>query len=252
MLGLASPGPKYRVYSDFDKHTHSPVYPSWGQPSTPAMKIGRERAAEVQYMGKRHTVTLRGHFSPGPQYMLPSTIGFSDRQPWTAYAKTDPQGTGSMPYTKHHQLFTLRDIGNVERPATVQHRPYTAPEPEPDPERMRAFWSKATVVRHAKPNSPLATWHADAQRENPSFLRDLEAEVKRTPLLATRPKRNSLSPHGDPPFASTFGRANRATEDFDNRATSYIAGYGAPTTWFGPPHRKGGGRVGVQSWSGSW
>jgi hypothetical protein len=180
------------------------------------MKIGRDRPSEVQYVGKRQASLLQGHFSPGPQYLLPSTIGTSGGHTFSSPPKLA---------NKAGKAYDLSSVGRVSPNQAIS---------EGKAAEMRDFWSQSTSIKRAK-LVPLSTWHAEARSDNPNNLRDVTAEVNRAP--SQRVKRNSLLLRADPPFASPFGRPNAATEDFGLAATSYIGGYGGTTVSFGTPPR---------------
>ncbi|KAG8464423.1 hypothetical protein KFE25_003486 [Diacronema lutheri] len=249
MLGQASPGPKYDPSSSFDKARRVPHFPTWGQPSRPPLKVGRDRASEVQFTSRRHCFVLQGHFSPGPQYVLPSMLGCSDGGPrWPRMRGGEPSARGIATFGPRHTPFELTAaIGGGARSPT--QRPMTAPEAM----QLRAFWSTPTTVERHSRRTPPATWHAGTRRNSPFVLRDLEEDVCRAPSREHAPhhQRLSISPPADPPFASPFGRVLRATEDFTVYAPGRIAGYGSPTVTFGKPSRLSA-RMPVQSTISAW
>jgi hypothetical protein len=243
----------YGTASTFEGARRVPAFPTWGQPSKPPLKFGRDRASEVRYVTSRHAEMLRGHYSPGPQYMVPSTIGSSDRPvrpvPRAGGATIRFGDRGAVrPSTRGGCEIAFHaprafDISFLRGPEIC--RPMTAPEAT----EMRAFWAKTTTLDRPSRRGPLASWHTQSQRENPLYLKDLDDQMMRATSYSVRPKRNSLSPHADPPFATPFGRPNQGTVDFGASASAYIAGYGSTAVGFG---KGSGGRKSIQAYAGVW
>ncbi|KAJ1617101.1 hypothetical protein T492DRAFT_1102175, partial [Pavlovales sp. CCMP2436] len=190
----------------------------------PALKIGRERSSEVQFVGKRQALVLKGHYSPGPQYLLPSTIGTSGHSSPVEIVLAPASYVRGKAY----------DLSSIGRGALGDRAISETAAAE-----TRDFWSQATSVKRASKLVPLSTWHAEARRDNPSTVSDITAEANRPGSHATHPKRNSLEPRADPPFATPFGRPSGVakSQDFGQTATSIVVGYGATTTSFGTPPR---------------
>ena len=73
--GLNSPGPIYQLKGSFEKAAAKSSHPSWGRHGPHSLKMGRFRCEEVRFQGRGHMRELHGHFSPGPQYNIPTSIG---------------------------------------------------------------------------------------------------------------------------------------------------------------------------------
>jgi hypothetical protein len=75
--GLGSPGPIYNLPGAFDKAALRSKHPTLGRHATDSLKGGRFRCEEVRFYSGRHQREKIGHYSPGPQYLLPGTVGGS-------------------------------------------------------------------------------------------------------------------------------------------------------------------------------
>ena len=79
LTSLAAPsldaGPIYHLPGTFAKASVVSKHPTWGRVAGNSLKSGRFRADEVRFCSNRHQRELLGHFSPGPQYKVPSAIG---------------------------------------------------------------------------------------------------------------------------------------------------------------------------------
>ena len=75
ITGLCSPGPKYALPTTFAKASIKTKHPTWGTGGSGAFKDGRLRSEEVRFHSRRHMRVFIGHYGPGPQYDVPSSIG---------------------------------------------------------------------------------------------------------------------------------------------------------------------------------
>ncbi len=79
LTSLAAPsldaGPIYHLPGTFAKASVVSKHPTWGRVAGNSLKSGRFRADEVRFCSNSHQRELLGHFSPGPQYKVPSAIG---------------------------------------------------------------------------------------------------------------------------------------------------------------------------------
>lgn len=238
--GQTTAAEEFAQNSTFNGAARVPVYPTWGQPSKASLKAGRDRTAEVVFISRKHAQTQMGHFSPGPQYMLPSTIGYSDRESYQPVPREKMQGGVAYRQGKTFDLDHLR---------SDQHQPISPTGVA----AQRDFWMGSTTLSRSDSGASLdGTWRVEthAQRHSPLAGRTAQQHAEG----ATRPqghvKRNSFEPLADPPFSSTFGRVQRGTEDFGHYAAGRITGYGGRATSFG--RGSPGVRQGHSTYTGTW
>jgi hypothetical protein len=226
--------------STFNGAAKVPAYPTWGQPSKAALKAGRDRSAEVVFISRKLAQTQMGHFSPGPQYMLPSTIGYSDRESYQPVLRDKMHGGVVYRQGKTFDLDHLR---------TEQHQPISPTGVK----AQRDFWMGSTTLNRNDSSASLdGTWRAEmhAQRHSPLANRIAQQHSDGATWPQGRVKRNSFEPLADPPFSSAFGRMQRGTEDFGHYAAGHIAGYGGRASSFG--RGSSGVRQGHSTYTGVW
>ncbi|KAL3911362.1 MAG: hypothetical protein SGPRY_008726, partial [Prymnesium sp.] len=144
--GLHSPGPMYVVPGSFTRAAERSKHPTWGRHQRLSLKMARYRSEEVRFLGKRHMREMQGHFSPGPQYALPTTIGGSEANftaslallaSRTSTSKLSATELGGSPHFK----MTRGSFTDVKRlhdfdPASTG----------------TAFWRSATMLMPKEPN----------------------------------------------------------------------------------------------------
>jgi len=220
--GLNSPGPVYNLPGSFEKAAKVAKHPTWGQHDKYSLKNSRMRSEEVRFFGRHHMRELTGHFSPGPQYNVPTTVGggvANFRAASTRLAGTAPANGGRVKLTQSDlgggPSYTLTR-GSFSDKARLQD---TLPEPK---NSGTAFWRNATMMQPNEPNllnsgprpDLVQTWHEDAD-----LLHDTKTqrELRAEPAARSRPPprlpyRQTMDRQNDPPFASVFGSATSHTD----------------------------------------
>ena len=242
--GLASPGPCYVLPGTFERAAVKSATPTWGYHSAKALKGGRYRDDEVRFASRRHMREMLGHFSPGPQYNLPSTIGGGAKNlavaesrlvatvppedhaalrksalPYTTYwgntslsmSSTAPGGTAKLSASDlgAHASFTMTS-GSFADPERAGGPPAHSTE----------YWRTATMITPGERSfgnggaTGGGAWHyapsqlgaSKAQQE----IRDACAASWRP--QPSKPRRQVLDMRADPPCATVFGSSAAHTD----------------------------------------
>ena len=171
--GLESPGPIYVLPGGFVKAATKTKHPTWGTHEALSLKSGRYRTDEVRFTSNRHMREMYGHFSPGPQYALPGTIGGTTgnynaaaervqqlsvpaRGPDLAnaampYASTISGTAGSAPPTAKLSATQLGGTMNY----TMTHGSFSDPNRTGSGVALEGnteYWRSATMLQVAEPN----------------------------------------------------------------------------------------------------
>mmetsp|Transcript_53161 Transcript_53161/g.119332 ORF Transcript_53161/g.119332 Transcript_53161/m.119332 type:complete len:307 (-) Transcript_53161:440-1360(-) len=213
--GLSSPGPIYALPSSFEKAKTVSKHPTWGQHGSHSLKNSRSRCEEVRFYGRHHMRELAGHFSPGPQYNLPTTVGggvanFKAFQ--SRLASTAPANGGRVKLTQSHlegpPSYTLTR-GSFSDCARLDG---TLAEPM---DVGTAYWRRATMLQPKETNPINSGVRPDFARtwnEGQETLADTKTQRELIQELKTRqrppprmPLRQTMDKQSDPPFASVFG-----------------------------------------------
>lgn len=148
--GLNSPGPIYQLPGSFEKAAARSKHPIWGHHGPHSLKQGRFRCEEVRFMGKRHMREMQGHFSPGPQYNLPSFVGGSVGN----FVASNNRLANTAPANGGRVKLSASDLGGAPS-FTLTQGSFS------DSKRLRdfepketgaAFWRGATMLQPAEPN----------------------------------------------------------------------------------------------------
>lgn len=194
--GLNSPGPIYNLPGSFEKAAVVARNPTWGPHERYSLKNSRTRADEVPFIGRHHMRDLAGHFSPGPQYNLPTTVGGGVAN-FTAnsarLACTAPANGGRVKLTQTDlgggPSYTLTS-GSFSDKKRLKD---TLPDPK---DSSTAFWRGATMLQPTEPNHvnsaprpDLAqTWH-----EVPEVLADTKTQIECASAPSPAPARQRPS-----------------------------------------------------------
>jgi len=251
--GLNSPGPIYQLPGSFEKAAARSKHPIWGQHGPHSLKQGRFRCEEVRFIGKRHMREMQGHFSPGPQYNLPSFVGGSVGN----FVASNNRLANTAPANGGRVKLSASDLGGAPS-FTLTQGSFSDSKRLPDfepKETGTAFWRGATMLQAAEPNlvnsSPrpdlMQSWH-----EAKHTLHDTKIQHDLNRKLAERSRNAPKMPFrqvddfkADPPFASTFGSASGHTDfgvvgGMDRQwRESKVLGYKGGGTMLGPPPRGG-------------
>lgn len=216
--GLASPGPKYELPSSFAKAARVAKHPTLGPSTVHSLKNSRLRCQEVRFFGSRHMRELQGHFSPGPQYGLPSMIG------------------GSRGGSRGGEL----------RLHTAPPRPHFTLQKDPND---ASFWRTSTMLSAGEfamltppvtPGPPrTASWLEGRDSKPPAPVSILKFDSKD---VRTRQADTLLN---DPPFAAPFGSPGSRDSHGILGGTGLgwrenkVQDYGATAPAFGPPSSAG-------------
>ena len=143
--GLNSPGPIYQLPGSFEKAAVRSKHPTWGHHGPHSLKQGRFRCEEVRFMGKQHMRELQGHFSPGPQYNVPGTVGGSAGNfvaSSSRLANTAPANGGRVKLTASdlggNPTFSLTQGSFSDSERLAEFKPKTT---------GTAFWRGATMLQ---------------------------------------------------------------------------------------------------------
>jgi len=270
--GLESPGPIYVLPSCFDRAAVKSKHPTWGHRAPESLKSARYREDEVRFTGHRQMREMLGHFSPGPQYSLPPTLGgatgnanaASERVAGTAPASSTftDLSAAAMPYTSLISGDMSNGRGTAKLNATqlggtanyvltrgsfADHQRWGGTEPLKD---NTDFWRSATMLQSEELNFHNAgqhprqaqPWHrtqeqAHDTREQDSIKHSLHDRCRPDPL---QPRRQVRDYRADPPLANVFGSAH-AHSDFGtigglerNWRESKVSGYTSTAPKWGP------------------
>lgn len=248
IAGLASPGPKYLLPSSFQRASTKSKHPLWGSAGPESLKSGRYRCDEVRFQGRRHMREMVGHFSPGPQYDVPGTIGGSTGN--FIAATKEMLGRVSQFTGQPVVKLSAADLGG--RPAfnttsgsfaDAGRRGSTAAG-----EGSTAYWRSATMVQPREhlqgPSSQGArqVWMEEKDALGQTKLQDdLKATLReRWRQVPSAPFRMVPDMVADPPFASVFGPGNCRTDyggigGLETKwRESKIQGYGGTAPKLGP------------------
>jgi len=232
--GLESPGPIYVLPSCFDRASIKSKHPLWGPSIPPAHKQGRYREDEVRFSSARHMRELKGHFSPGPQYSLPSCIGGATGNALAASARIssmEPQDSAvmpAMPYTSMMPPPTTKlsatQLGGTSE-FTMTRGSHADPERKGGTaaaQQSTEFWRSATMLQpqemsfHNAAPDPSVTqpWHATVAQVGDTAVQD---EIKKTLSERWRPepkmpRRQVPDYRSDPPLANVFGSGTAHTD----------------------------------------
>lgn len=226
--GLESPGPIYVLPSTFDRASVRSKHPTWGPSIQPSLKQGRYREDEVRFMSGRHMRELKGHFSPGPQYSLPGSIGGTTGNALAASERirsTKPQASGmelqAMPYTSLMPPATTK-LNATQLGGSSEFMLTRGSFADPDRtggtaglQNSTEYWRSATMLQLNEPNfqnagptpSTAQPWHVAAMQVNDTAVQD---DIKKTLRERWRPEptlpRRQVSDfRSDPPLANVFG-----------------------------------------------
>lgn len=217
--GLISPGPIYDPKGGaFEKAAIVTKSPSWGQAGPHSLKCARARSEEVRFLGRHHLRELKGHFSPGPQYLIPGGMGGATGNS-VAACKRSLQV--SSPAHGGRVTLSQAELGGYDHSSSTSMITLT-PGSFADSNRVSnaafhskamsaAYWRGATMLQPDEPNltnslpdpSETQRW-----KERPDALRGtkVQAELRETLTQRSRPlpiipRRQSLDYLADPPFA---------------------------------------------------
>ena len=220
IAGLSSPGPKYDLPSTFQRASSKSKHPIWGSAGPESLKSGRYRCEEVRFQGRRHMREMVGHFSPGPLYDVPGSVGGSTGnfiaatkemlgrvsqftgQPVVKRSAADLGGRPAFNTT----LGSFADGGRRGNTAAGQG--------------STAYWRSATMVQpreHLQGPSAVGArqvWMEDKEALGQTKLQDdLKATLKeRWRQVPSAPFRMVPDMVADPPFASVFGPGKCRTD----------------------------------------
>ncbi|KAL1495581.1 hypothetical protein AB1Y20_016942 [Prymnesium parvum] len=251
--GLHSPGPIYTLPSSFAKASIRSRHPTWGHHGPTAMKQGRQRCEEVRFYGRGHLRELQGHFSPGPQYSVPGSIGGAAGN----YTHASVRLAAAVPHSRARQTLCASALGGT---ACFTHTRGSFT----DEGRIHGFepahagtnyWRSATMLQPEEPEllSKAATreykqtWHESAGSLRASKVQDeLKRKLaERSRTLPKMPFRQVQDYRADPPLASVLGSATGHSDfgvlggmDLQWRE-SKIQGYTGGAPRMGPPPKAG-------------
>jgi len=246
--GLVSPGPIYDLPGAFEKASVVSKHPTWGRGAGPSLKTGRFRTDEVQFCSHRHQRAMYGHFGPGPQYNLPSTIGGA----WgNAVASNEriqrmlPQGGAplhipAMPYRNAASvggaMGSLAEGSGTTKLSSTQlgggdafmmtRGSFADPERKGGTTQLQQsteFWRSATMLQPEEPNfqntgpfkeRPQPWLATSAQVTNCEVQDDIKRELRQSWRPEPRmPRRQVPDRMADPVLANVFG-SNIKRDDF--------------------------------------
>lgn len=218
--GLSSPGPMYTLPSSFDRAAEKPKHPTWGGAGAVAFKSGRFRSEEVRFQGRRHMREMVGHFSPGPMYDVPGTVGGATGN---FVASTDRLLGHKADLTGTRVKLSAADVGG--RPcfnttsgsfADGARRGGTA-----QAEGATAFWRSATMVQPNERTMAPASfggghqlWVESKDAHKQTKLQDeMKASLReRWRDVPSQPFRQVADLRADPPLAFVFGPGRCRTD----------------------------------------
>lgn len=233
-------GPIYHLPGAFEKASVISKHPTWGRGAGNSLKVGRSRTDEVQFCSHRHQRALLGHFSPGPQYNVPSTIGGA----WGNYVASNermqrmlPQGGAplnipAMPYRNAASaggaLGSLAEGSGTAKLSAAQlgggnafmmtrgsiadpeRRGGTAPV-----KQSTEYWRSATMLQPQEPNfhksgpfpdRPQPWIATTAQVTNCAIQDEIKRELRQSWRPEPRmPRRQVPDRMADPVLANVFG-----------------------------------------------
>ena len=270
--GLISPGPgMYHLpgmcFADAAKQK---ARPTWGPPPKyDSQKLSRARVDEMRFISNDHMREMRGHFSPGPQYTIPTTIGGAQGNSFTyqkslqkrnekllggSHGKTADRGVLHPAPHGAEPIFKLTPGSYADQ--TRASRPATSPRSRGLP--PQAFWNKATTAQDHEFHSQLDKANAQADRKpwveasrHSCYGHELQdgaekhyyTDRNRSP--SRKPLRQLADACADPPLANVFGSLN--SKDFlgtiggidrEWRESKVVPSSGGGTA-FGPPPKSG-------------
>lgn len=219
IAGLASPGPKYELPTCFAKACVKSKYPSWGASGTESLKSGRYRCEEVRFQGRRHMREMVGHFSPGPQYDVPGSIGGSTGN---FIASTQRMLDNCAQATGKRVTLSAADLGGRPVFNTTQgsHADATRRGSTVAVGDSTAYWRSATMVQpRERRQGPSPIGHPQVWFEPKGSLgqtkiqEGLKASLRETwREVPSQPFRQVGDITADPPLASVFGSGNCRTD----------------------------------------
>ena len=217
--GLSSPGPKYTLPGSFEKAKEKSKHPTWGGGGAEAFKSGRFRCEEVRFHSRRHMREMVGHFSPGPLYDVPGTVGGATGN---FIASTDRLLSHKADLTGTRVKLSAADVGG--RPCfnttSGSFADGTRKGGTAQAEGVTAYWRSATMVQ---PNewtmAPTSfggrqIWVENKDTFKQTKLQDeMKASLKeRWRDVPSRPFRQVPDMLADPPLAFVFGPGKARTD----------------------------------------
>jgi hypothetical protein len=243
--GLSSPGPCYDLPSCFDRAGVKAQHPTWGHHGPGSLKSGRFREDEVRFASRRHMREMLGHFSPGPQYALPSTIGGSTRNHDVARNRLNSQTAehahlraqdlhkSSMPYTSCSDYIPAPETAKLSSAelgwTTMSNDAITSNQAASGAGKgTTEYWRNATMLSSQEPSMQGAGWATGSKvrqmatapawefpgSQAHSKLQEQAQADRRAHWRpeASQPRRQVLDMRADPPLASTFGSLKPHTD----------------------------------------
>ena len=269
--GLISPGPAYQLpgmcFADAAKQK---ARPTWGPPPKhDSQKLSRARVDEMRFLSNDHMREMRGHFSPGPQYTIPTTIGGAQGNSFTnqkslqkrnekllagSHGQTADRGVLHPAPHGAEPIFKLTPGSYADQ--TRASRPATSPRARGLP--PQAFWNKATTAQEHEFHSQLDKANAQADRKpwvetsrhncyghelQDGAAKNYYTDRNRSP--SRKPLRQLADACADPPLANVFGSLNSkhflgsiGGIDREWRESKVVPSSGGATA-FGPPPKMG-------------
>ena len=213
--GLSSPGPAYNLPGSFVEACKKSSHPTWGRHGPGSLKSGRFRQDEVRFTSRRHMREFLGHFSPGPQYNLPTTVGGADGNSRAANARLL-----SIPATAvggRRVSLSAADLSGADAAyARGSFSDATRPGAPEHAKGSTAYWRASSMLQ---PNentfhnsAPIPSfrqvWHEDPNGAlaNTALQDDIKASMAaRWRPAPSKPRRQMADFSAEPPFATNFG-----------------------------------------------